>query len=133
MDWVKIGGRVYDVHITELKESFNILYSDNTGRTLGIGAPLVLDPYGTFFGHTVTFEAKQGKRTEFDELYNTLSYPRIEGIRVEIVHGQSTISYSAYVSSGGRDLLRIDDKNGKVYWKSFQANFIAIEAQVVPR
>ena len=132
MDWVKIGGRVYDVHITELKESFNILYSDNTGRTLGVGAPLVLDPYGTFFGHTVTFQAKQGKQSEFEELYNMLSYPRIEGIQVEIVLGQSTISYSAYVSSGNRDLIRIDDKNSKVCWGSFQANFIAIEAQVVP-
>ena len=34
MDYVKIGGRAYDVIVTELTENFNILYSENTGRTM---------------------------------------------------------------------------------------------------
>ena len=60
MDLVKIGGKVYDVLVTELSENFNILYSENTGRTMSAGARMTLDPLGTFYGHKVTFQRKRG-------------------------------------------------------------------------
>ena len=34
--------------LQSLKKISIFLYSDNTGRTLGSGAPLTLDPYGHF-------------------------------------------------------------------------------------
>ena len=132
MDYVKIGGKSYDVLVTELSENFNILYSENTGRTMSIGAKMTLDPLGTFFGHKITFKRKNGKEAEFDALFDYVSKPRFDGINVEIVHGQSTISYSAYISQGERALKRIDEKTGKVYWDVFSVNIVPMEAQVTP-
>lgn len=129
MDWVKIGNRTYDVIVSELKENFNILYSENTGRTIAQGAPMTLDPLGTFYGHTITFTRKNGYEKDFDDLYDYVSTPRYSGINVNIVHDQTTINYQAYVSNGERTLKRIDDKSKKVYWDSLQLNIIPMKAQ----
>lgn len=132
MDYVKIGGKLYDVLVTELSENFNILYSENTGRTITVGARMTLDPLGTFLGHKITFQRKNGKEAEYDELFDYVSKPRYDGIRVEIVHNQSTISYDAYISNGERSLKRIDEKTGKVFWDKLSVNIIPMEAQVLP-
>ena len=129
MDWVKIGGRSYDVIVTEIERNFSILYSDNTGRTLAPGAPLTLDPLGTFYGHKVTFKRKQGHEKQFDDLWEYLSVPRNSGIMVDIVYNQTTLNYEAYVSSGSQKLNHIG-RNGTVYWDVFQVNFIPVKAQV---
>ena len=132
MDYVKIGGKAYDVLVTEISESFNILYSENTGRTMSVGARMTLDPLGTFFGHKVTFQRKQGKEAEYDALFDYVSRPRFDGIPVEIVHNQTVLKYDAYVSNGERALKRIDAKTGKVYWGEFALNIVPMEAQVTP-
>lgn len=132
MDFVKIGNKVYDAFVTELSENFNILYSENTGRTLASGARMTLDPIGTFFGHKVTLQCKQGKEAEYDELYDYVSQPRYDGIPVEIVHNQTILKYDAYISSGERAVKRIDPKTGKVYWDAISINIVPMEAQVVP-
>lgn len=131
MSVIKIDGKEYDVFVTEISENFNILYSENTGRTMSQGARMTLDPLGTFFGHKITFARKNGKEAEFDELYTYLSKPRINGVKVQALHNQSTISYDAYVSSGERKVKRFDEKTNKVYWESFSANFVPMEAQVI--
>lgn len=132
MDYVKIDGTAYDVLVISIEESFNILYSENTGRTISTGAKMTLDPLGTFIGHNVTFKRKRGHEHEYDELFEYLMIPRYDGISVEIAHNQSTISYLAYVSQGKRKLKNIDANNGVVYWGEFSANFIPMEAQVIP-
>ena len=132
MDYVKIGGKVWDVLVTEISESFTILYSENTGRTMSQGAGMTLDPLGTFFNHKVTFARKQGFEKQYDDLFDFVSRPRYDGIDVEIVHNQKTLSYRAYISQGERALKRIDEKAGKVYWDKFSVNIVAMEAQVLP-
>jgi hypothetical protein len=132
MDYVKIGGRKYDVLVTEISENFNILYSENSGRTMSAGARMTLDPLGCFLGHKITFQRKQGEEAEYDRLFDYVSKPRYDGIAVEIVHNQTTLSYDAYVSSGERALKRIDPKTNKVYWDSLSVNFVPMEAQVLP-
>ena len=131
MDYIKINGVSYDVLIVDVSESFNILYSDNTGRVAGAGARIILDPLGTFYTHKVTFARKKGFEDEYDNLFNELSKPVSDGISVDMVHGQSTIKYDAYVSQGERGLKKIDINTGKVYWDKFTASFIPMEAQVV--
>ena len=132
MDYVKIGGKAYDVLVTGISESFNILYSENTGRTMSVGARMTLDPLGTFFGHKVTFQRKQGNEAEYDALFDFVSRPRFDGVPVEIVHNQTVLKYDAYISNGERALKRIDAKTGKVYWGEFSLNIVPMEAQVTP-
>ena len=131
MDYFKIDGRSYDVVITAIEENFNILYSENTGRTMSAGARMVLDPLGTFYGHKVTVQRKQGYETEFDALYDYVSRPRYDGVSVEIVHNQTTIKYDAYISNGSRQLQKIS-KSDIVHWGELQLNIVPMEAQVVP-
>lgn len=132
MDYCVIGEKSYDVLVTEITENFNILYSENTGRNTGIGAPMTLDPLGTFYGHKITFRRKKENTAEYDELFMVLSRPRYDGIEVDIAHNQETLHYRAYVSQGERTLKRIDEKNQKIYWDEFSVNFIPMEAQVTP-
>lgn len=132
MDIVILGGIKFDVSILEVEENFTILYGSNTGRTIARGARMILDPLGTFYAHKVTFARKRGKEAEFDRLYMFLSKPRYSGIQVEIVHNQTTLKYEAYVSTGLRKLKKFDQENKKVYWDKFTANFVPMEAQVIP-
>lgn len=132
MDYIKIGGRKWNVAVTELSENFTILYSENTGRTMSMGARMSLDPLGTFYGHKITIRRRRGFEAEFDEFFDYVSKPRYSGIPVEIVHGQSVLSYDAYISNGERSLKRIDEANGVVYWDSLSLNIVPMEAQVRP-
>lgn len=126
MDYFSINGKSYDVLVTELSENFNILYSENTGRT--IGARMVLDPIGTFVGHRITVRRKNGSEDDFDLLFNEISKPRAEGVWVTAVHDQGTISYEAYISNGERRLKAINPKTNKIYWDTMTINIIPMEA-----
>lgn len=131
MDCVKIDGKSYDVIVVAITENFNILNGEAAGRTIAPGAPMVLAPLGTFYGHNVTFRRKAGHEREYDELFDFVSKPRYDGIAVEIVHGQSTIAYDAYVSTGQRALQKIGS-DGTVFWGEFMLNITPMEAQVIP-
>jgi hypothetical protein len=118
------------VIVESLEENFNILYTDQTGRTSADGAPMVLDPIGTFFGHTITVRRKNGFESEFDLLYKTLSRPRSEGVLFSVAHLQAFVEYEGYVSNGKRLLKKINETNGNIYWDAFTMNIIPIKAQV---
>jgi hypothetical protein len=135
MNYFKVDGKSYNVVVTSLEESFEILYTENSGRTLASGAPMTLDPIGTFFGHKVTIKRKAGFETEYDELYLLLAQPRKvakteDALLFEVAHLQDAIAYYAYVSKGNRALNKIDEKTGKVYWGELSLNIVPIEAQV---
>ena len=131
MEWVVIDGKAYDVLVVDVERNFNKLYTQNTGRTLAMGAPLILDPLGTFYGHKVTF-ARRGKEVAaFDELWDYLSQPRFVGMDVKIIYNQSVLEYEAYSSTGMQKLNHVA-KDGTVYWDAFQVNFIPMKAQVTP-
>lgn len=133
MEAVIIGGRLWKVHITEITESFSILYSENTGRTMAEGT-MTLDPIGTFYNYKVTFSREQGQEKEYDELFNFLAIPRYDGLEVNIIHNQALWDkpFMAYVSQGERALKRIDPKTKRVYWDKFTANIIPMKAMVLP-
>lgn len=132
MNYCVINGKSYDVIVTGIEEGFSILYTENTGRTSAEGAPMVLDPIGTFFSHKVTFRRCKENVEEFDALYDFLSRPRYEGFEIEIVHNQTTIKYKAYVSQGTRVLQKIVERIKKVLWGELAISFVPIKAQVLP-
>lgn len=148
MKWFKIDGEEYKVRVFEPEESFTILYGENTGRTLDDGAPMVLDPKGTFFNYTLTVGAMKSFEDDFEKLWELLYTPRSEGLRVEFPSGRKTMwsttdengetinGFYAYVSSGKRKIKKIiEDVDGElkeVIYDTFAINFIATKAQVLP-
>lgn len=138
MDYFKIEGKAYNVLVVDLKETFTITYTDNSGRTLEDGAPMYLEPIGTFIGHSVKIQRKHGYEQEYDELYELLLTPRKidenhKGLMVDIAHKQDVISYEAYISNGERALKRIDVNNHKLYWGEMTLNIVPVRAQRLPQ
>lgn len=131
MDILKIDGRVWDVEILGISESFNILYGSNTGRASDAEATMILDPIGSFFGHTVRVARKGSNVKEFDELFNYIAKPRRNGLFIEAVHDQTTISYQAYMSTGSRTVRTISRKTGTVYYDAYDIVATPMKAQVV--
>lgn len=148
MKWFKINGKEYNVRVFTPQEDFTILYSENTGRTLDDGAPIVLDPLGTFFNYTIMVGAIKGKEDSFEELWEFLSTPRSAPILVKFPkgrksywettdeYGEVVIGFYAYVSSGSRKIKKIiEDVDGElkdVQYDTVTIKFIATKAQVLP-
>lgn len=148
MKWFKINGIEYKVRVFEPKESFTILYSENTGRTLSVGAPMVLDPLGAFFNYTLTVGAIKGEEDSFESLWDFLSTPKSDALLVVLPRSRKTLwtttdengeeveGFYAYVSTGQRGIKKIiEDANGElkdVIYETFSINFVATKAQVTP-
>ena len=132
-NWFEIDGRAYDVIVKEITESAEILYSENSGRTMSQGARMTLDPLGTFFNYKVTVKRHGENTAEYDRLFDYVTRPRYNGMHIKIVHNQDTIEFDAYISAAERTLSKIDEQKGKVYWKEMTLNIVAMEAQVLPR
>lgn len=147
MNWFKINGKSYNVRVLSADEDFQILYSENTGRTLDSGAPMVLDPYGTFFNYTIVVAEMQGYEDDFETLWTLLSKPNTEGVLLQFPRGRTELweteylgatvdGFYAYVSSGDRKFKKIvedDDGNLKdVIYDTFSIKFTAMKAQVLP-
>lgn len=147
MDWFKVNGKSYNVRIFEPKESFTILYSENSGRTMAAGNPIVLDPLGTFYNYSMTIGVKKGYENEYEELWELLSAPTNEYLLLTFPRGRNSFWKTttddgeevngcyAYVSTGTRDIQRIKEQDGKleeVIYDAFDVNFIAARAQVLP-
>ena len=132
MDYVKIGGKSYDVIVTDIERNFEILQSSNAGATLAPGARETLDPLGTRIGHRITFKRKPGYEKEFDDLWDFVIQPRFDGVWVDIVNNQDTLNYEARFTSGSQQLKKIDPVTKKVYWGELVLDIVPIEAQVKP-
>lgn len=129
---VQIGGKYWNVRILSISESFEIKQSDNTGNTIDLGAPTVLDPLGTWYSHRVRFGRKSGDVSEFDKLFEFVSQPRYEGVPVRMVHGQKSIEYDAMFETGERKLRLIHEDSGLVEWETFEVLITPVKAQVIP-
>lgn len=132
MDYVKIGGKSYDVIVTDIERNFEILQSSNAGETLAPGARETLDPLGTKIGHRITFKRKPGYEKEFDDLWDFVIQPRFDGVWVDIVYNQDTLNYEAKFTSGTQQLKKIDPVTKRVYWGELVLDIVPIEAQVKP-
>ena len=131
MKWLKIDGREYNVSVLGISETATIAYTVNTGQT--VNGRTILDPIGTSYGHAVTVGRKKGDVNELDKLYDYVTKPRFDAMRVDAVHGQDTINYEAYISTPiTRVVKKIDDANEIVYYDAFDIVFTPIEAQVKP-
>lgn len=124
----KIDGKSYDVLVTAIAETTEIIEGANSGIALSRQRE-IRDIRGIKIGHAVTF-APDNDVEAFDELYDDL-FGRIRpSVFVEIVHGQKTISYEAAYNTCVRNVAHIDDDNDAVYWDELTVEFRPIENQI---
>lgn len=128
MDICKIGNKEYDVIVASIQQSFEKLYAEDTGRTIGQGCRMNLNCLGTFLTYTVEIYRRDGHEADFDELFELVSLPSNDGIPVTMVNDQTSISYDAYISSGSRAVKRVDKERGIVYWDKMQLKIVPMEA-----
>lgn len=131
-NWLEIDGKTWDVVVLSIKESGNILYSSNTGRTTSVGARMSLDPLGTFIGHTIKVKRRHNNVKAYDDLCEYIRKPRYNGVKLKAVDNQTTLDYDAYVSNYERDVESIDERGRVVHWKEMTLNFVPMEAQILP-
>lgn len=114
----------YDVLVSGLSRSFQVLDGDNAGRTLS--GRMVRDVIGTYYNYEMQIRPIVGKYSDYDDLYQVLSAP-VDSHSVVLPYGQSTLSFEAYVTSGQDSLIR--KKTSETYWNGLSVQFIAMEPQ----
>ena len=110
-DWIQIGGQTWNVRVLTVTQDANVLYTDNTGRTVAKDAPITLDALGTFINYKLDIAPLKGYEKDYDALYDFVIIPRNYGIKVKMPYNQSTIEYDAYISSASRKIKIINEKN----------------------
>lgn len=125
---VKIDGVTYDVLVTAIEETFEVVEGGNSGIAL-YRQREIRDLAGVKIGHKVTF-APDNDQAAFEELVNHLFGSLREYVTIEAVHGQTVLSYEAAYNTGSRSVAYIDDGNDTVYWNELTVEFRPIEAQV---
>lgn len=124
----KIDGVSYDVLITAISESFNVVEGPNSGTAL-YRQREIRDLRGVKIGHTITF-ASDNDPDAFDALTSHLFGSVRPYVTLEVVHNQTTIAYEAAYSTGTRRVRHIDDDNDIVYWDELTVDFRPMENQV---
>ena len=115
-----IDGVAYNVIVPAggLKRSFEVLDGKNAGRLLS--GRMVRDIIGTYYNYELQIETIGP--AEYDALYEVLSSP-IDSHLVSLPYGQGTLTFKAYVTSGGDTLSQM--YKGKNYWQGLTVKFIA--------
>lgn len=123
-----VDGRAYNVSVPAggLKRSFQVLDGPNAGRLLS--GDMERDIIGTYYNYTLQIETRKMSLGEYDELYETLSAP-VNFHQITVPYGQSTLSFTAYVTDGEDSLTRIAGSNN--YWTGLSIKFVAKAPQRV--
>lgn len=127
---VKIDGVSYDVLVTAVQETFNVVEGDNSGIALFRNRE-IRDITGIKIGHAITF-APDNDPEIFDNLCNYLFGAIRESVAIEVVHNQTTIGYEAAYNTGSRSVAHIDDNTDTVYWNELTVEFRPIENYINP-
>lgn len=127
---VKIDGVSYDVLVTAIQETFNVLEGPNSGTAL-YRQREIRDLAGIKIGHSITF-APDNDPDAYDALCSYLFGSVREYVALEVVHDQTTISYEAAYNTGSRQVSHIDDVNDVVYWTELTVDFRPLETQIDP-
>lgn len=130
LNLIKIDGVSYDVLVTAIQETFNVVEGDNSGIALHRNRE-IRDITGVKIGHAITF-APDNDPEIFDALCEYLFGAIRESVVIEAVHGQTSISYEAAYNTGSRNVVHIDDDNGVVYWNELTVEFRPIENYINP-
>ena len=140
MDLVKIDGVVYDVLVSALEEKAEKVQGSNSGTALHRNRT-INDIVGIKYAHSITFSPNEQHPELFDSLFSYLFDSVRDSVLLEVVHGQTTISYEADYWTGARKVDYINqkktiDENGEemetefVGWNDFTVEFKSKETVV---
>lgn len=129
LDLVKIDGVVYDVLVSAIEEKTDIVEGKNSGTALYRQRD-IRDIAGIKYAHSITFSPNEEAPELFDSLFSYLFDNIRESVMLEVVHGQTTISYEARYSTGSRRVSYIDDARDFVGWDDLTVEFRSIETVV---
>lgn len=125
----KIDGKSYDVLVSALGENAEIKEGSNSGTSLDNDRE-IRDLKGIKYRHSITF-SPDADREVFEELWEHLFGTLRESVQLEVVHGQSTITYEAAYNTGSRRVAYINDREDVIGWADLTVEFRSIEAVVV--
>lgn len=121
---LSVDEKNYNVFVTGLKRSFQVLDGENAERALS--GRMIRDIIGTFYNYEMTIRPVVGKYADYDALYEVLSAPE-DSHKVVLPYGQKTLTFNAYVTSGQDNLIVKADKES--YWSDLTFQFIAMAPQ----
>lgn len=124
----KIDGVSYDVLVTAISETYNVVEGANSGVSL-YRQREIRDLQGVKIGHSISF-ASDNDPEAFDALTSHLFGSVRPYVVLEVVHNQTTISYEAAYNTGTRRVAHIDDENDVVYWDELTVDFRPMEIQI---
>lgn len=124
----KIDGQTFDAIVTAIQETTDIIEGANSGIALHRQRE-IRDISGIKIGHAVTF-APDNDPEAFDALYDYLFKTIRPSVDVEIVHGQTSISYEAAYNTCSRSVSHIDDDSNTVSWGELTVAFRPMENQI---
>ena len=124
----KIDGKIYDVLVTAIGRTFNVIEGPNSGTALYRNRE-IRDITGIKIGHKVSF-APDNDPAAYDERVEYLFGTVRPSVMVEIVHGQKSINYEAAYNTASDNVTHIDDDNNVVYWDELTVEFRPIENQI---
>ena len=132
MDLVKIDGKVYDILVTALQETAEIVEGPNRGTAIYRDRS-IRDIKGVKLIHSITFAPNDETPEMFDELFSYLFDNVRESVILEVVHGQKTISYEAEYSTGARAvdyITKNEDETEFIGWNELTVVFKSIETVI---
>ena len=137
MDLVKIDGVVYDVLVSALEEIPEVVEGSNSGTALYRQRD-IRDIAGVKYAHKITFSPNEENPELFDSLFSYLFDNVRESVTLEVVHGQTTISYEARYSTGSRRVNYIskaknadtEEETDFIHWDDLTVDFRSMETVI---
>lgn len=124
----KIDGKNFDVLVVAIGEAAEIVEGENSGTSLDNDRE-IRDLKGIKYKHSITFAPDLDMET-YEQLWEYLFGSLRESVMLEVVHGQTTISYEAAYNTGSRQVAYIDDKEDVTGWAELTVEFRSIKAVI---
>lgn len=126
----EIDGMSFRLWVIELKRSFQILDSENAGRTQSY--EMHRDIVGTFYNYTLKIDADKSNRADYDTFYEIIT-AAVDSHRMVFPYGQTTLEIEAYVTSGEDGLHIEKTEDGQVNeWSGLSLKFTAMKPKRRP-
>lgn len=116
---LQVNNHNYNHITTEIERIANIDYTENTGITLA--NTLRIDPKAARISYKVTFDSVCKDPKALEQLWEDITTPCIDGIKVTMPYNNSEITFYAKVEQVSQSYLATT--NGKRIWDKITVTF----------